>query len=125
MGSGGEGEETTVPLLERKPAVVYSKGCPGCAIDRKKAECTGIPYMLFFHIWIINLVSSLPILSIYPFLYFMIKDLHISKKVEDIGFFAGLVGASYMLGRALTSIFWGVVADRIGRKPVIMSVFFI
>jgi MFS family permease len=40
-------------------------------------------------------------------------------------------GASLMLGRALTSTFWGMVADRIGRKPVIVfgifttSVFFI
>lgn len=25
-----------------------------------------------------------------------------------------------MIGRALTSVFWGVVADRYGRKPVIL-----
>lgn len=25
-----------------------------------------------------------------------------------------------MFGRALTSLFWGVVADRYGRKPVIL-----
>lgn len=25
-----------------------------------------------------------------------------------------------MFGRALTSIFWGIVADRYGRKPVIV-----
>lgn len=31
-----------------------------------------------------------------------------------------LAGASYMLGRALTSAAWGMVADRIGRKPVIV-----
>ncbi|TVU25849.1 hypothetical protein EJB05_28360 [Eragrostis curvula] len=120
MTRGGEGEETAVPLLEKKPAAMYSEGCPGCAIDRRKAEFTGIPYMFFFHIWIINLVTSLPILSIYPFIYFMVRDLHIAKRVEDIGYFAGLVGASYMFGRTLTSVFWGVVADRIGRKPVIV-----
>lgn len=50
----------------------------------------------------------------------MIGDLHITKREEDIGFYAGFVGASYMLGRALTSIAWGMVADRIGRKPVII-----
>ncbi|CAM0151333.1 unnamed protein product [Urochloa decumbens] len=50
----------------------------------------------------------------------MIRDLGIAKKVEDIGFYAGFVGASYMLGRALTSIFWGILADRIGRKPIIV-----
>lgn len=25
-----------------------------------------------------------------------------------------------MLGRALTSVFWGIIADRYGRKPVIV-----
>ncbi|XP_015698104.1 probable peptide/nitrate transporter At3g43790 isoform X3 [Oryza brachyantha] len=49
-----------------------------------------------------------------------IRDLHIAKRVEDIGFYAGFVGASYMLGRALTSAAWGMVADYIGRKPVII-----
>ncbi|KAL6660585.1 hypothetical protein ACP70R_001620 [Stipagrostis hirtigluma subsp. patula] len=110
MAGGGDGEAAAIvaaPLLEKKPATVYFEGCPGCAIDRRKEESAAIPYKLFFHIWIINLASA-------------IRDLHIAKRVEDIGFYAGLVGASYMLGRALTSIFWGVVADRLGRKPVIV-----
>ncbi|KAF7087376.1 hypothetical protein CFC21_090570, partial [Triticum aestivum] len=62
----------------------------------------------------------LPVSSLFPFLYFMIRDLYIAKTVEDIGFYAGFVGASYMLGRTLTSTAWGMVADRIGRKPVIV-----
>ncbi|XP_020240905.1 probable peptide/nitrate transporter At3g43790, partial [Asparagus officinalis] len=76
--------------------------------------------------WVL-LVSSwlwvLPISSWFPFLYFMIciRDLHIAKRVEDIGFYAGFVGSSYMLGRALTSLVWGMVADRWGRKPVILN----
>jgi len=91
-----------------------------CAINRMKAESTGMPYKSFFHIWIITLVSCLPISSLYPFLYFMIRDFHVAKSVEDIGFYAGFVGASYMFGRALTSTLWGILADRIGRKPVIV-----
>ncbi|ONK78527.1 uncharacterized protein A4U43_C02F19770 [Asparagus officinalis] len=50
----------------------------------------------------------------------MIRDLHIAERVEDIGFYAGFVGASFMFGRALTSVVWGVIADRWGRKPVII-----
>ncbi|EEC67617.1 hypothetical protein OsI_35001 [Oryza sativa Indica Group] len=65
-------------------------------------------------------ILGLPISSLFPFLYFMIRDLHVAKRVEDIGFYAGFVGASYMFGRALTSTAWGMVADRIGRKPVII-----
>ncbi|KAF8648592.1 hypothetical protein HU200_064636 [Digitaria exilis] len=42
--AGGEGE-AEVPLLEKKPEV-YFDGCPGCAMDRRKAENSGIPYCL-------------------------------------------------------------------------------
>ncbi|XP_044971614.1 protein ZINC INDUCED FACILITATOR 1-like isoform X5 [Hordeum vulgare subsp. vulgare] len=119
--AGSEGQEATAPLLEKeKAAAVYVEGCPGCASDRRKAANPGIPYLQFFHVWSIILVSCLPISFIYPFLYFMIRDLHVAKTVEDIGFYGGFVGASYMLGRALTSTVWGMVADRIGRKPVIV-----
>uniref|UniRef100_A0A0D3GMZ5 Major facilitator superfamily (MFS) profile domain-containing protein n=1 Tax=Oryza barthii TaxID=65489 RepID=A0A0D3GMZ5_9ORYZ len=114
---------SAAPLLEKK--ITYWEGCPGCAVERRKAENPGVPYLQFFHIWIIILVSCLPITFIYPFLYFMIRDLHVAKTIEDIGFYGGFVGASYMLGRALTSTIWGMVADRIGRKPVIVfGIFF-
>ncbi|MCD7465543.1 Protein ZINC INDUCED FACILITATOR-LIKE 1 [Datura stramonium] len=50
----------------------------------------------------------------------MIRDFHIAKREEDISTCAGYVGSAFMLGRALTSVFWGTVADRYGRKPVIV-----
>ncbi|KAL5720447.1 hypothetical protein ACHQM5_013115 [Ranunculus cassubicifolius] len=49
-----------------------------------------------------------------------IKDFHIAKKEEDIGYYVGFVGASFMFGRTLTSALWGVIADRYGRKPVMI-----
>ncbi|CAL9150639.1 unnamed protein product [Musa hybrid cultivar] len=109
--------ENTEPLLKRK---VYFDGCPGCKQDRRKEASSGIPYKEFFYVWIITLCTALPISSLFPFIYFMIRDLHVAKREEDIGFYAGFVGASFMFGRALTSLFWGVVADRYGRKPVIL-----
>nr|GEW45307.1 protein zinc induced facilitator-like 1-like isoform X2 [Tanacetum cinerariifolium] len=50
----------------------------------------------------------------------MVRDFNIAEKEEDISYYAGFVGSAYMVGRAITSIFWGVVADRYGRKPVII-----
>ncbi|KAF8781328.1 hypothetical protein HU200_000553 [Digitaria exilis] len=126
MASSCDGEAAAAaPLLEEKPTAVYIEGCPGCAIDREKAENTGIPYLRFFHIWIINLVVCLPISSIFPFVYFMIRDLHVAKRVEDIGFYAGFVGASLMFGRALTSTLWGMVADRIRRRLLYLNFYYI
>ncbi|XP_062208261.1 probable peptide/nitrate transporter At3g43790 isoform X2 [Phragmites australis] len=113
MDCGGE------PLLVKKAR--YYPGCPGCRVDRRKAEREGsFPFTELFLIWLVTVCSTLPIQSLFPFLYFMIRDLHIAKDDEDIGFYAGFVGASYMLGRALSSVIWGIVADKYGRKPVIV-----
>ncbi|XP_051147100.1 protein ZINC INDUCED FACILITATOR-LIKE 1-like isoform X2 [Andrographis paniculata] len=50
----------------------------------------------------------------------MIRDFGIADREEAISYYAGFVGSSYMLGRALTSVIWGTVADRYGRKPVLI-----
>ncbi|XP_062202108.1 protein ZINC INDUCED FACILITATOR-LIKE 1-like isoform X3 [Phragmites australis] len=127
MRMEGEAPEQSAPLLEKTPGAggsggnyMYLEGCPGCAVDRRKAENPGIPYGSFLYVWIVTLCTALPISSLFPFLYFMIRDLHVAKRTEDIGFYAGFVGASFMFGRCLTSTVWGIAADRIGRKPVIM-----
>ncbi|XP_064968116.1 probable peptide/nitrate transporter At3g43790 isoform X3 [Musa acuminata AAA Group] len=112
--------ERAAPLLAPSEEATHHENCPGCRQDRRNQLHLGIPYREFFYVWIVALCSALPISSLYPFLYFMIRDLDIAKREEDIGFYAGFVGSAFMLGRALTSILWGMVADRYGRRPVIM-----
>ncbi|KAI7728184.1 hypothetical protein M8C21_006356 [Ambrosia artemisiifolia] len=112
MGSN----EFMKPLLEK----VYYEGCPGCCVDQKKEVQTGLPIKEVFCIWIVTLSVTLPISSLFPFLYFMIRDFNIAEVEEDISYYAGYVGSAYMIGRALTSVLWGVVADRYGRKPIIL-----
>ncbi|KAM0936563.1 putative major facilitator superfamily, MFS transporter superfamily [Dioscorea sansibarensis] len=110
--------ENKEPLLSKRK--VYFDDCPGCRLEQHIDTKPGIPYIEFLYVWIVTLCTALPISSLFPFLYFMIRDLHIAKREEDIGFYAGFVGASFMLGRSLTSVLWGLVADRHGRKPVIV-----
>ncbi|KAG9454962.1 hypothetical protein H6P81_007866 [Aristolochia fimbriata] len=108
--------DTREPLLKK----VYYENCPGCKQEKLLEDRPGIPFREFLYIWIVVLCTALPISSLFPFLYFMVRDFHIAKRDEDIGFYAGYIGSSFMFGRALTSVFWGVVADKYGRKPVIM-----
>ncbi|XP_056171118.1 protein ZINC INDUCED FACILITATOR-LIKE 1-like isoform X5 [Syzygium oleosum] len=118
-----ENTEALLEKAERARAQVearYREGCPGCKIDRLKETNRGVPYKLFFYVWVIVLCAALPISSLFPFLYFMIRDFKIAKREEDIGFYAGYVGSAFMFGRALTSVLWGMIADRYGRKPVIL-----
>ncbi|KAJ0021587.1 hypothetical protein Pint_31614 [Pistacia integerrima] len=108
--------DNTSALLEKK----YYEKCPGCRMNRLKEQQRGVPYEKLSYIWLVSLCTALPISSLFPFLYFMIRDFNIAEREEDIGFYAGFVGSSFMVGRALTSVFWGVVADRYGRKPIIL-----
>lgn len=98
----------------------YYEDCPGCKINKQKSSNPRIPLNHLFFLWVVTLCAALPISSLFPFLYFMIRDLHIAEREEDIGYYAGFVGSSFMFGRALTSVLWGMVADRYGRKPVII-----
>ncbi|BAU03039.1 Protein ZINC INDUCED FACILITATOR-LIKE 1 Protein ZIF-LIKE 1 [Vigna angularis] len=113
-------ENVKQPLLGRKK---YYDNCPGCKVDQAKelSEGQGVPIKNLAIIWTLVLSNALPISSLFPFLYFMVRDFNIAKTEADISSYAGYIGSSFMLGRCLTSILWGVVADRYGRKPVMFA----
>ncbi|KAE9592767.1 putative major facilitator superfamily, cyclic nucleotide-regulated ion channel [Lupinus albus] len=50
----------------------------------------------------------------------MIRDFHIAETEANISSYAGYVGSAFMIGRTLTSVLWGIIADRYGRKPVLL-----
>ncbi|XP_021739955.1 protein ZINC INDUCED FACILITATOR-LIKE 1-like [Chenopodium quinoa] len=108
--------EREVSLLKK----VYYEDCPGCKIEKRKDSDDSIPWKTLASIWIIVLCTALPSSSLFPFLYFMIRDFHIAEQEGDVGYYAGFVGSAYMFGRAMTSVIWGKLADRYGRKPIII-----
>jgi len=110
----GEGHKQS--LLKKE----FYENCPGCKVDRLKETQHGLPIKELVSVWIVVLCTALPISSLFPFLYFMIRDFKVAKTEEDVGYYAGYVGSSFMLGRALTSVLWGMIADRYGRKPVMI-----
>nr|CAB3453047.1 unnamed protein product [Digitaria exilis] len=102
----GDGE---APLLERKPRV-YFDGCPGCAVERRKAENSGVPYWQFFHIWIIILVSCLPISLLFPFIYFMAYAVEICR-TEHQAIGLSLVSTSWAIGLIIGPAIGGYLAQ--------------
>ncbi|KAJ0044701.1 hypothetical protein Pint_05682 [Pistacia integerrima] len=111
-------EKCRETLLKKKK---YYENCSGCKVDKLKELKQGLPIREIISLWFVAVCNSLSVSSLFPFLYFMIRDFHIAKREEDIGYYAGFVGSSFMIGRALTSVLWGVVADHYGRKPIILS----
>ncbi|KAM6567952.1 hypothetical protein CsatA_027080 [Cannabis sativa] len=115
-----EEENREVALLRNEEEEEEEERCPGCVLEKFKQSNSSIPFNYFFFVFLLALAAALPISSLFPFLYFMIRDFGIAKKDEDIGYYAGAVGCAFMFGRFLTSIFWGMIADRYGRKPVLI-----
>ncbi|XP_059312335.1 protein ZINC INDUCED FACILITATOR-LIKE 1-like isoform X6 [Lycium ferocissimum] len=111
-----EGKETLLNNREQ----YYFENCAGCKVELHKAAQTGFPVKELFTVWVIALGAALSLSLFFKFFFFIIRDFHIAKREEDIGSYAGYVGSAFMLGRALTSVFWGTVADKYGRKPVII-----
>ncbi|KAJ6870255.1 hypothetical protein NC652_036013 [Populus alba x Populus x berolinensis] len=123
MAENGIGES----LLRKNK---YYEDCPGCKIELSKETNTGVPFKYLLYVWIVVLCAVCCLDHDYErtqshngpvnLLFFHIRDFHIAKREEDIGYYAGYVGSAFMFGRALTSVLWGMIADRYGRKPVII-----
>lgn len=120
MMAAGERNGSAAAATPLLAAARGKEGCPGCRLDEINRTKTSIPYRSFFYVWVVSLCAALPIQSLFPYLYFMIRDLKVAKQEQDIGFWAGFVGASYFLGRTISAVPWGVFADKYGRKPCIL-----
>jgi MFS family permease len=64
----------------------------------------------FTHSWLL--------VSVFPYSGFMVIKLVSGTDEENAGSYAGLLAASFMIGRAITSYGWGRIADIYGRRIV-------
>jgi len=69
-----------------------------------------ICFCSFTHSWLL--------VSVFPYSGFLVIRLVPNTNEENAGSYAGLLAASFMIGRAVTSYGWGKVADLYGRKIV-------
>ncbi|KAL3696350.1 hypothetical protein R1sor_010426 [Riccia sorocarpa] len=111
--SGGQEEKNQVPLLES----LYPD-CPGCKCADLSAKGAGPPFKVLWMVMLIVICNALPISSLFPFVYFMVDDFGIAAKKEDIGYYAGALGSVFMFGRFVSSMAWGIFADKYGRRRV-------
>lgn len=58
------------------------------------------------------------VLLLFPFLAFMIEDMGYTG--EQLGYHAGILAATFCGGQFCTSVAWGMVSDKYGRKFAIV-----
>jgi MFS family permease len=60
-------------------------------------------------------------MSIFPYIYYMVKSFNITNDERQIALYAGMVTSAFAMAEFLASIFWGRLSDRVGRKPILLT----
>ncbi|KAK3990092.1 major facilitator superfamily domain-containing protein [Cladorrhinum sp. PSN332] len=67
-----------------------------------------------------RICEPIAFMSIFPYIWHMVKDFHITDDESQISFYAGMVTSAFTFAEFCTSVFWGRLSDKIGRKPVLL-----
>ncbi|KAI1386362.1 MFS general substrate transporter [Hypoxylon trugodes] len=70
---------------------------------------------------ICRICEPIAFMGIFPYIYFMIEDFHITEDKSKISFYAGMVTSAFTFAEFSTGLMWGRLSDRIGRKPVLLT----
>ncbi|GJN13870.1 hypothetical protein PR202_gb00621 [Eleusine coracana subsp. coracana] len=98
----------------------YVEGCPGCAMERKKQTCKGIPYKELFFVAITSIATALPISALFPFLYFMAYSIEVSPP-EHQALGLSIVSTGWGIGLVLGPSIGGYLARPALQYPNIVS----
>ncbi|CAI7669644.1 unnamed protein product [Penicillium discolor] len=96
-----------------------SSGSDGDNDDEKKP----LPKFQILLLCYARAVEPLAFFSIFPYVSQMVQD-NGNVPASDIGFYSGLIESMFSLTQAVVMIFWGQAADRLGRRPVLVSSLF-
>eukprot|EP01031_Cornospumella_fuschlensis_P036266 gene36266-43994_t len=81
---------------------------------------TPIPTFRVVLLGLILAANNTSIWMIFSFLPFMVQHYFPSLSVTELGYEAGMLGSAFSAGGLIGNILWGVVSDRLGRRPTIL-----
>ncbi|KAG9259286.1 major facilitator superfamily domain-containing protein [Emericellopsis atlantica] len=87
---------------------------------RLEAVTPPFPARQMFVLACCRICEPIAFMSIFPYIYYMIEDFHITSDASKISVYAGMVTSAFTLAEFATGVLWGRLSDRIGRKPVLL-----
>jgi MFS family permease len=88
-----------------------------------KNSTNSMHFFPFFKVMLVGLmllVNHFSMFVIFPFLPFMMQDFFPRTPFEKLGLYAGILAGSFNVGALVAGVLWGKLADRIGRRPVLL-----
>lgn len=121
-----EAADETTPLIGAPETRVISEGnghaVPPDARDTPESapeNDTPMPYAQILVLCYASLAEPVAYFSIFPFINQMIQE-ESGLKEEDVGFWTGMIESLFSLVQMVLMIFYGRMADRLGRKPILV-----
>lgn len=117
---------------EATPLLATAHAAPGPAQDPDVAEAVAagappqdgdrpLPRTRIFLLCYARIVEPVAFFSIFPYINQMLLHVAPGLPATDVGFYAGLIESLFSLTQMVVMLFWGRVADRYGRKPVLVT----
>lgn len=78
------------------------------------------PSQQLFVLALCRICEPIAFMSIFPYVYYMVASFDIASNEKSIALYAGMVTSSYAFAEFSTSIMWGRISDKYGRKPVLL-----
>ncbi|CDK24872.1 unnamed protein product [Kuraishia capsulata CBS 1993] len=85
-----------------------------------REQLAGFPVWQTSVISMIRFSEPIAFTSLFPYMYFMVKDFGVAETDEDISKYCGYISSAFAFFQFLCSVHWGHYADVIGRKPVLL-----
>merc|ERR1711871_819428 len=84
-----------------------------------KQEVTPLPGRAALTATLVQTCEGFQITVLFPFVVFMCRDFGIDQ--TELGLYSGLLASCFPFAQFLSSIMWGRLSDRFGRKPAILA----
>lgn len=68
-----------------------------------------------------RICEPIAFMSIFPYIYYMVKDFNITTDESKISFYAGMVTSAFTFAEFSTGVLWGRLSDKVGRKPILLT----
>ncbi|KAI1340728.1 major facilitator superfamily transporter [Xylariaceae sp. FL0016] len=109
------------PLLASSPVAPAGDTQVASALaDAPKPKDKPLPKTQIFWLCYARLIEPIAFFSIFPYINQMVQE-NGQLADADVGFYSGLIESLFSLTQMLVMVLWGQAADRVGRKPVLVS----
>ena len=102
------------------------QGQPQATMTKKMAKISfreqmkGFPLWQMFVISCIRFSEPIAFTSLFPYVYFMIRDFNIAPHSTDIAKYSGYLSASFAFCQFFCCVQWGKASDKYGRKKILL-----